>query len=190
MTAKIKPKRTPKLPLKLSRKAFRPGAAQLTTFGLSSQVHSNYPSILPFKQNHCNPRAWIVKQSILGKAGVPIKYTKRSSFRYIERCNDLISKLLNRRLGLFPTNNFQHSFLRSFLSFLLQRGSEAFIIWSYSNADITNKTNFRSHSSKGWSSKKYIVVAENQPIPTEAKATALYYSFAIALSMALFHVLL
>ncbi|XP_067033523.1 uncharacterized protein [Acropora muricata] len=74
--------------------------------------------------------------------------------------------------------------------FAFTRGSEAFIIWSYSNADITNNTNFRSHSSRGWSSKKYVVVAENQPIPTKAKATALYSSFAIALSMALFHVLL
>ncbi|KAK2574431.1 DBH-like monooxygenase protein 1 [Acropora cervicornis] len=74
--------------------------------------------------------------------------------------------------------------------FAFTPGSEAFIIWSYSNADITNNTNFRSHSSKGWSSKKYVVVAENQPIPTKAKATALYSSFAIALSMALFHVLL
>ena len=121
---------------------------------------------------------------------VSYKITKRSSFRYIERCNDLISKLLNRRLGLFPTNNFQHSFLRSFLSFLLQRGSEAFIIWSYSNLDIADKRNFKIHSSQGWSSEKYILVAKNQPIPTEAKATALYSRFAIALSMALFHVLL
>ncbi|XP_015760327.1 PREDICTED: uncharacterized protein LOC107339531 isoform X2 [Acropora digitifera] len=74
--------------------------------------------------------------------------------------------------------------------FAFTRGSEVFIIWSYSNADITDQTNFGRHSSKGWSSKKYILVAENQPIPTEAKATALYSSFAIALSIALFHVLL
>ena len=56
--------------------------------------------------------------------------------------------------------------------------------------DIADKRNFEIHSSHGWSSEKYILVAKNQPIPTEAKATALYYSFAIALSMALFHVLL
>jgi len=74
--------------------------------------------------------------------------------------------------------------------FAFTRGSEAFIIWSYSNTDIIDKTNFGKHSSKGWSSKKYILVADNQPIPTEAKATALYSSFAIALSIALFHVLL
>ncbi|XP_067033519.1 mucin-12-like isoform X1 [Acropora muricata] len=74
--------------------------------------------------------------------------------------------------------------------FAFTRGSEVFIIWGYSDADITDKTNFGRHSSKGWSSKKYILVAENQPIPTEAKATALYSSFAIALSIALFHVLL
>ena len=37
---------------------------------------------------------------------------------------------------------------------------------------------------------KYTLVAKDQPIPTEAKANALYSSFAIALSIALFHVLL
>ena len=56
--------------------------------------------------------------------------------------------------------------------------------------DISDKRNFGIHSSKGWSSKKYVLVAENQPIPTEAKATALDSSFAIALSIALSHVLL
>ncbi|XP_015760330.1 PREDICTED: DBH-like monooxygenase protein 1 homolog [Acropora digitifera] len=74
--------------------------------------------------------------------------------------------------------------------FAFIRGSEAFIIWSYSNLDIADKRNLKIHSSRGWSSKKYILVAKNQPIPTEAKATALYSRFAIALSMALFHVLL
>lgn len=74
--------------------------------------------------------------------------------------------------------------------FAFTPGSEVFIVWSYSNVDITDRTNFGKHSSKGWSSKKYILVADNQPIPTEAKATALYSSFAIALSIALFHILL